>query len=80
MKEEKLISVSVLMDALADALARIMDEKSCQYVMEEIGNSIENVRNRHKPLVFLKGWEEDECVHIDKGDMDRGSWKLCKIS
>lgn len=66
MKEEKLISVSALMDALADALTRIMDEKSSLYVMEETSTSIENVRNRHKPLVFLKGWEEDECVHIDK--------------
>lgn len=66
MKEEKLISVSVLMDALADALAKVIDVDTRQYVLEELETSIDRVQIRHKPLVFLKGWEEDECVHIDK--------------
>lgn len=66
MKEEKLISVAVLMDAIADSIVKIADKDTCSQILEELKTSMGAMKNRHKSLVFLKGREEDECVHLDK--------------
>lgn len=66
MKENKLISLTALKDAFANTISRIADEDMRQHFMETFDASIGYARNCHLPLVFLKGKEEDECVHIDK--------------
>lgn len=66
MKEKKLISVTAFMDAMYEALAKVVDVDSRKLVLEELETSIGLVQNRHNQLVFLKGWEENECVHLDK--------------
>lgn len=66
MKEEKLISVTVLMEAMANALSKVGDDDTKNRVIEALENSIEYTRNRYQQLVFLKGREKDECVHLDK--------------
>ena len=66
MKENKLISLTALKDTFDHALSIVANEDMRLYVMEALDASIRYVRNCHQPLVFLKGKEEDECVHIDK--------------
>lgn len=66
MKEEKLISVTVFMDAMANALSKVVDDDTKNRVIEALKNSIEYASNRYQQLVFLRGIEKDECVHLDK--------------
>lgn len=66
MKEDKLISLAALKNALGYTLSIVADEDMRQHVIEAFDASVGYVRNCHKPLVFLKGKEEDECVHLDK--------------
>lgn len=66
MKEDKLISLTALKNAFGHTLSIVADEDMRQHVMKVFDASVGYVRNCHKPLVFLKGKEEDECVHLDK--------------
>lgn len=66
MKEDKLISLTALKNAFAHTLSTVADEDMRQHVMEAFDASVGYVRNCHKPLVFLKGKEEDECVHMNE--------------
>lgn len=66
MKENNLISLTVLKDAFANTLSRFINEGLRQHIMETFDTSIGYIKSCHLPLVFLKGKEEDECVHLDK--------------
>ena len=63
MKEQKLLSTSVLVEAISVALKPLIEnEEDRASIMEEFQASIAYVKNQPSPIAFLKGKEEDECV------------------
>lgn len=63
MKEQKLLSTSVLVEAVSVALKSLtVDDEERTSIMEELQASIAYEQNRSSPIAFLKGKAEDECV------------------
>lgn len=63
MKEQKLLSTSVLVEAVSVALKSLtVDDEERTSIMEELQASIAYEQNRSSPIAFLKGKAEDECL------------------
>lgn len=61
--EQKLLSTSVLVEAISVVLKSLVEnEEESANVIDVLQSSIDYVHNRPKPIAFLKGKEEDECV------------------
>ncbi len=66
MKEERLLPMSALVEAMRIALRKLsVDEDICDSMMQEVVSSVSYVQNRPCKIAFLKGKEEDECVILE---------------
>nr|WP_297227734.1 LytTR family DNA-binding domain-containing protein [uncultured Prevotella sp.] len=66
MKEERLLSASVFMEAMSIALRNLaIDDEICNCIMQNVVSGVEYVQNHSSPIAFLKGKDEDECVILE---------------